>query len=323
MKKQGIKNFFKRQNPLKIMWVAGLLLWGSVFCAEAAVNPAFLYTLSNFSGPVSFGRVSFFVDEERNETYVLDLGAGLVRIFDSHGMEVYQFGEEVVTGRLVDVAVEKNGDILGLSKSIGKYSIVRFNFRGQPVSTFGLRNLPAGFSGFSPDRMGYRNGRLYLLDSSALKIVTADAAGRAQKGYDLVALLEFDEKKRSALDVGGFSVDRQGNMLFTIPVIFAAYSLSADGKVRGFGKPGSAPGKFGVVGGIAADGRGNYYVADRLRCVVLVFDKDFNFLSEFGYRGTRPQNLIGPTDLVLDNKNRLYVSQVRKRGVSVFEIRTP
>jgi hypothetical protein len=74
------------------------------------------------------------------------------------------------------------------------------------------------------------------------------------------------------------------------------------------------------VGGIVADERGNYYVADRLRCVVLIFDKDFRFQKEFGYRGANPENLIGPRNLVLDTGGRLYVSQLRSRGVSVFKI---
>ncbi|UCF09877.1 MAG: hypothetical protein JSW65_07420, partial [Candidatus Bipolaricaulota bacterium] len=66
--------------------------------------------------------------------------------------------------------------------------------------------------------------------------------------------------------------------------------------------------------------RGFIYVADTLRCVVMVFDRDFNFQMEFGYRGPRPDNLIGPRNLATNGRSKLYVSQVRRRGVSVFEI---
>jgi len=69
-----------------------------------------------------------------------------------------------------------------------------------------------------------------------------------------------------------------------------------------------------------ADDQGYYYVADRLKSVVLIFDKDFNFQTEFGYRGFKPQNLIGPRNLGLDQNGRLYVSQLSNRGVSVFKI---
>ena len=42
--------------------------------------------------------------------------------------------------------------------------------------------------------------------------------------------------------------------------------------------------------------------------------------TEFGYRGSKPHNLIGPRYLGLDTKGRLYVSQLRNRGISVFKI---
>ena len=54
--------------------------------------------------------------------------------------------------------------------------------------------------------------------------------------------------------------------------LFSAFRLSPGGEVAQFGRPGSGPGKFGVVAGIAADEAGYIYVADRLRSVVLVFD---------------------------------------------------
>ena len=109
-------------------------------------------------------------------------------------------------------------------------------------------------------------------------------------------------------------------MLFTVPVLFRAYKLTPDHKLSGFGRPGSAPGRFNVVGGIVADDQGYYYVADRLKSAILVFDKDFKFQIEFGYRGIKPHNLIGPKNLGLDNEGKLYVSQLSSKGVSVFKI---
>jgi hypothetical protein len=61
-------------------------------------------------------------------------------------------------------------------------------------------------------------------------------------------------------------------------------------------------------------------VSDRLKSAVLIFDKNFKFVKEFGYRGRKPHNLISPRDLSLDAKGRLYVSQLSSRGVSVFKI---
>jgi hypothetical protein len=52
----------------------------------------------------------------------------------------------------------------------------------------------------------------------------------------------------------------------------------------------------------------------------MAFDKDFSFLTEFGFRGAGPGNLIGPRELAADNGSRIYVTQLRRRGVSVFQI---
>ena len=118
----------------------------------------------------------------------------------------------------------------------------------------------------------------------------------------------------------GFTVDGEGNIFFTVPVLFRVFKFSPDRKMASFGRPGSAPGRFGIVSGIVTDSRGNLLVADKLRCVVMAFDKGFNFLGEFGYRGTRPENLVVPDDLAIDTKDRIYVSQGRRRGVSVFAL---
>jgi DNA-binding beta-propeller fold protein YncE len=84
---------------------------------------------------------------------------------------------------------------------------------------------------------------------------------------------------------------------------------------------GSTPGRFGVVAGITSDASGKFIlVADTLRCVVMIFDRDFRFQTEFGFRGLRPENLVGPMGLAIDSKNRLYVAQLRNRGVSVYQL---
>jgi DNA-binding beta-propeller fold protein YncE len=321
-----------RKCKLKLLIVSSLKFFTAIFLlgivfsgafltdAVAEVETTFLYSLSNFSGPIPFNWSNFHVDEERNEIYVLDTRERDIRIFNDQGMEVYHFGDDGSLGSGLDVAVDIDGNILILSKGRAKSSIIVCNFRGERVAELALKNLPPDYSGFSPDRMVYRNQRLYLVNTFSMKIVVTDTNGFFRNVYDLGALIEIEEKKRADTEIGGFSVDRQGNMLFTVPVLFAAYKLAPDGKITGFGQPGSAPGKFNIVGGIVADDRGYYYVTDQLKSVVMIFDKDFKFQIQFGYRGLRPNNLIGPKNLVLDTQGRLYVSQLGNKGISVFKI---
>ena len=289
----------------------------------AAVETSFLYSLSDFNGPVRPNWAIMTVDEKRNEIYVVDPRERDISIFNDAGMEVYRFGDDGSLGVILDIAVKPNGNILVLSKRQFQSSIIVCNFRGEPLSELALKHLPQEFQRFSPDHMVYRPGHLYLADSISMRVAVTDENGLFEKGYDLAKLIGLKEKERIETEIGGFSVDWQGNLLFTVPVLFTAYKLTPDGKVFGFGSPGSAPGKFGVVGGIVADRKGNFYIADRLKSVVLIFNKDFEFQKEFGYRGLSRDNLIGPLNLVLDTKGRLYVSQLRSKGVSVFKITYP
>jgi hypothetical protein len=156
-----------------------------------------------------------------------------------------------------------------------------------------------------------------------MRVVVTDRNGVFLKGYDLADILKIPEEDRPNTEIFGFNLDTEGNMLFTVTVLFKAYVVSPDGKIAAsFGKAGSAPGLFGHVSGIAKDDMGNYLVVERLRSVVMVFDKEFRFLKEFGYRGSKPENLTRPTDVAVGNAGKLFVTQVRDRGVSVFHLAT-
>jgi DNA-binding beta-propeller fold protein YncE len=286
--------------------------------AQADAN--FLYTLSDFNGPIPFNWANISADPVRNEIYVVDTRESNITVFNSQGMEIYRFGDDRSLGPVIDVTVKEDGNILVLSKQGRKSSITLCDYRGQPIGEVELKNLPADFSDFSPDRIVIQRGLIHLMDSQSMKIAVTDSNGLFQKGYDLLSLLDIkDQNTDRTTEIAGFSVDRRGNILFTVPVLFLAYQLSPEGEITLFGAKGSAPGRFNQIGGIVADDS-YYYVTDKLKSAVLIFDKDRKFQSEFGYRGVRPGNLIAPTNLALDGKGKLYVCQLGKRGVSVFQI---
>jgi DNA-binding beta-propeller fold protein YncE len=286
----------------------------------AGIETSFLYSLSNFSGPVKYRWANVLVDLTRNEVYVVDSSGKDIRIFNDQGMEIFRFDEDLSLGQVIDLAVKEDGNILVLSKTGQNTTIIVCDFRGRPKSELELKDLPSSFSGFSPHRLVYKKGLLYLLDVRAMKIVVTEPNGTFRKGYEIFSLLQIEDKKRGDTQIEGFAVDQEGNILFTIPVLFSAFRLSPEGQIWGFGRAGGAPGGFNIAAGIAADHRGYYYVADRLKSAVIVFDRNLRFVKEFGYRGFRPDNLIAPKDLAVDAEGRLYVSQVKVKGISVFKI---
>jgi hypothetical protein len=283
-----------------------------------AVRGAYIYTLSGFTGKIPYNHARLAVDRERNESYVLYQNS--ISVFNDSGMEVYRFGDDLDLGHIVDLAIDEQGDIFLLVFRDARASIVRCDYRGRPQAEITLSGLPRDFATFNPNRMTVHRGQFFLAATMGLQVITADREGNFAGGYDLFRMFELEEKDRGNVEIGGFGVDRDGNVLMTVPVLFRAYVLSPDGKLASFGKPGGAPGRFNVVGGIARDSRGNLLVVDKLKAAVLVFDPRFQFVTQFASRGYRPGELIFPDDLAVDAADRVYVTQVAKRGVSVFKL---
>jgi len=282
------------------------------------VRGSYIYTLSGFTGAIRQDWSRIAVDRERGEVYALY--QNMARIFNDSGMEVYRFGEDLDVGQILDVAVDERGDVLLLTYRDQVTTIVRCDYRGRAIAEIALTGFPTALRDFAPNRMAYRNGLLYLASTMGLIAAVTDRDGRFTRAYDLFRLLELEEKDRGATELAGFSVDADGNILFTVPVMFRAFVLAPDGSIAAFGKPGSAPGGFNIVGGIARDRKGNIVVIDRLKASVLVFDKTFKFVTQFASYGRKPSQLVFPDDLAIGTDDRIYVTQSGKKGISVFKL---
>jgi DNA-binding beta-propeller fold protein YncE len=297
-----------------------LIVCALALCAgmlSAQVRPTYLYTLSNFVGPFRYDGVRVNVDQERDETYVVY--QNVVRVFNPSGMEIFSFGDDLDLGGMVDAAADRNGDVILLSYKDGHALVTRCNFRGVPVGRIEIANLPGGVA-FRANRLIIRNGLFYFADLAASSVILTEPDGTCRQRIDFAGLIGVDEMRKAGAEMFGFTVDRDGSILFTMPTLFKVYKYSPDGTLNWFGRPGSSAGRFGIISGIATDSRGDVLVSDKLRSVVMVFDKDFKFVTEFGDRGLRPENLFVPDSLAVDRKDRVYVSQGRRRGVSVFAL---
>ena len=300
-----------------------------------AMQVSFKHKLANFNGIAHSQWARLTVDKERGEIYTLNQQERKVYIYNEYAMEIYDFGADVDLSGAADIALGDDGVIFVLFTTSLKKPVLELDYKGQPIRSFQFQQVPSEFASFRPDRLDFKDGRLYVADSGSLRIMVTDTQGIFQQGYQVAELLEKaaeaagrdiekkneQDKRREPANMSGFCVDDNGNMFFTVPVMFAAFKLSPAGKLVMFGKSGSAEGKFGVVAGIDTDAEGHIYVADRLRSVVMAFDENFNYITEFGYRGGRPGSLTVPDDVVIDDRNQnIYVSQAANRGVSVFGV---
>lgn len=325
------------RNSMVVLVTIAALSGGYLFAAEGRVSASYLYTLSNFTGiyPTSWAKIG--VDTAKDEVYVVS--PTKVKVFNENGMEIFAFNETGELGSVNDVAVHRTGDILVLAyrPQAGHSEIIRCDFRGEPLTTIELKDLPGEYADFTPNRIVVQGDTLYLANTNEVKVIVADISGVFKKAYDIAQIIRKDiekeygdnekqkerelEKEKQNSGMTGFSVDGEGNILFTNSALARVYRVSREGVLRSFGQRGSSAGKFGVPADVITDATGKYLlVADTLRCVVLVFDKDFRFVTEFGLRGYKQSNLIGPMYMAVDSKNRVYVSQLRNRGVNVYQI---
>jgi hypothetical protein len=312
------------KSPVSIAATALTILALATPCAVADVRVSYLYRLSDFSGTVPLNYVPLHVDRHHDEIYVAQ--GNIVRVFNAAGMEIYWFGYETELGLISAVNVDERGDIWILSYDrrdpvAGPQRLVtRCNYRGVPQERMELSGLPADLEPFRPDRMIRREDGIVFASSDNAIAVRTDLAGGFVEAWDLGELIGAEELGASSPELGGIVVDHDGNLVFSIPVLFRVFVVAPDRSVQSFGRPGSAPGRFGVVAGVERDRHGNVLVADKQRSVVMVFDRDFNFLTEFGYYGSRQDNLARPAGLAIGNGDRLYVTQLRNRGVSVYSV---
>ena len=308
--------------------------------ARAETKASYLYHLSDFSGTVEslWARVS--VDPQQGEVYTLNRSDSAIQIFSDTAMQVFGYGENLALASAQDITSGDAGDVYLLSSS--PVPVVKhLNYRGEQIGSLLISNLGLDIA-FQPDYIDYRAGNLFLADAQRMRVLVLNNRNEIVTDRDLrqeiaaqirstaegknlnaarMKKVKDDLTSLKGAILNGFSADSRNTIYFTVAPLFTAFRATADGGLDAFGIPGGAPGKFGVIAGIAADSEGKIFVSDRLRCVVLIFDPQLNFLTEFGYRGEGPANLTVPDDIAIDDQSgRIYVAQAANLGVSVFSI---
>ena len=87
---------------------------------------------------------------------------------------------------------------------------------------------------------------------------------------------------------------------------------------RIIGEPGSAPGQFSEPRGLAADPRGNLYVADTKNNRIQVFDNEGKFVRSFGSAGSGDGQLKEPGGIALDSDGSLIVADTWNHRIARF-----
>lgn len=310
---------------MSLMIMTGMTALVAILSAQAPSGPvelAYLYDLSDFTGRIPYSDARVVADPPRSEVYTLY--GNKIQVFNNAGMEIYQFEVDSTEGRILDLGIESNGDMLMLifasagGEGTKRWSLVRADFRGRLTGEFEVDQSGAA-AGLLPNRLIIRPGRTWLISQSQMRAACYLPDGKLDRILDLAELAGLAPEERGNAEVSGLDVGVDGTVVFAVPEQFRVHAIDPSGDVRSFGRVGSGGGNFGVLGDVTLDDKGNIFVSDRLRGVVMVFNRDFRLLRETGTT-TGGDVLVRPGPLALDPAGRLYVSQVRDRGIAVFAI---
>ncbi|MCU0222535.1 MAG: NHL repeat-containing protein [Acidobacteria bacterium] len=314
---------------MKTILHAGLALAAVLVTAvgpvpAAEIAPQYEYTLADFTGPVPFMGVRVRLDAAREEAFILS--GGSLRVFGPTGMETFSLPLDPEFGVVQDVAVDETGDLYLLAHewiqrpgTTGFY-LLRCDYRGVAREKLVPTGIPEKLADFLPNTLIYAGGRFYVSVSNRMQVLVLSKRAGLEQVKDFTASLPEEKDIRQNASFGGIAVDPQGRVIVSVPIDFGVYVMAADGQVARFGEAGSRPGNFNIVGPVATDAAGNIFVADVLRSTVNVFDSGLQFVTEFGGYGITDGKLVKPTDLAVSSAGRLFVSQMRNRGVAVFTL---
>ncbi|HEV8611473.1 MAG TPA: flippase activity-associated protein Agl23 [Thermoanaerobaculia bacterium] len=84
------------------------------------------------------------------------------------------------------------------------------------------------------------------------------------------------------------------------------------------GEPGSGPGQFAEPRGLAADARGNLYVADTKNNRIQAFDSNGRFVRSFGSAGSADGQLKEPGGVAVDSDGSLLVADTWNHRIARF-----
>ena len=295
--------------------------------AQETPRITFGHVLADFNGPVRMGQARVAIDRATAEAIVAE--GRDVRVFNDVGMQVFGFRTSPRLGAVLDLTAIPGGDIVTLAVDLEtpgdqpRVAITRHDFRGVPEAEIELNGLPPGLSGFLPNRVFFSLNRLWFASTTDWLVVVALPDGTVERALDIAKIIGIADEDRDQQEITGLTVDDAGRLLLTCSVQFRAFEISAAGALLGtWGEPGSDPGMFAIVAGIARGAKGRIFVADKNRGVVLVFDAGYRFLTEFGGDPGEGGVLGLPSDVFVDGRGKAYVTQIGRRGVWTYDIRS-
>ena len=235
---------------------------------------AFTYTPQTdwcqFPSGWDLGEVTAVATDSRDRAFVFSRTENPVLVFDRAGQFLFRWGQGLF--------LRPHGIFIGPDDAVyctddADHTVRKFTPEGELLLTLGKSGCPSDTGAFSVD---YRNIR------------------RAGPPFN------FPTNLALAADGSMYVADGYGNARI--------HKFTTDGQfLLSWGEPGSEPGQFHVPHGIAVDGNGLVYVADRENSRIQTFTPEGQFVQFW-------TDVARPCEIFVDRSDRVFVAELGYRA---------
>lgn len=308
----------RRNLPDRLRRAAASVAAAGILTASAAGVPTAPVTHAFDIRQGSEGALSLPSDvavSGNGRIYIVDSGHHRIAAFDRGGTALFTVGKSGSgPGQFrnpVGIGVDGNGAFYVADKDNHRVQV--FDGDGRWLRSFAVsvKGKPAPPIDVAVDRQN----RLYVTTNNH-RVLMYDAHGKLLRQWGGEGSNQGEFRYPATV-----AVDPQG-VIYVVDILNArVQAFDARGKfIVPVGEWGVLPGQFFRPKGVATDSRGRVYVADSYLDVVQVFDQARRFLHVLGQDG-KPQRFVSAGGITVDQTDRLYVTEMLKHKVSVYELR--
>ena len=248
-----------------------------------------------------------------NNIYVADTVNSRVMVFDYTGSFIRQIGGRGnFAGAMVgptDMGIYNN-NLYVADYELGKIGI--YSLTGEFIDYFAEANLKG------PSGIKVVGDRFYVFDSISQEVFILDSTGKVLNSFG-----GKGSEPGQFYYAKGINVDGEGNIYVADSNNFRLQVFTPEGQEKAVWKsdqPDNAGG-YTIPRGVAIDKQGNVWTANLLASGVSVTDPSGERLALYNQGESAEDSMTLPTGVFVDDNNRLYISELGKSRILVYDIR--